>query len=233
MHKTRKRGYNSFYHMGKTYIIANWKSNKTAREAEEWFSLFKNAPIAEDKIVIICPPFTLLPITSTIAKEKQLQIAFGAQTISQFSAGSYTGEIYGAQIKEFGLYTIIGHSERRTLFHETNEQLSLKVANAFSSGLTPIFCVQDADTFIPEGVGLVAYEPVSAIGSGNPDTPENAQAVAATIKQKNPVVQDVLYGGSITAENVKSFTDQPDISGVLVGKASLDPLSFNMIIQNS
>lgn len=219
--------------MEKTYIIANWKSNKTQQESQDWIATFKDIAFPQEKEVIVCPPYTLLATLAWFVKTNNLPLRLGAQNISAFSAGSYTGEVYAEQIKEYASYTIIGHSERRRLFHETDEELAEKVTRAQTAGLAIIFCVQDQHTPIPPGVTLVAYEPVSAIGSGNPDTPENAETVAKEIKQNNPEVKDVLYGGSVTAENVKNFTSQENISGVLVGKASLDPQSFQGIIQNA
>jgi triosephosphate isomerase (TIM) len=153
--------------------------------------------------------------------------------ISPFDEGAYTGEINGNQIREFADYVIIGHSERRKNFAETDEMLSQKVQRAIECSLTPIFCVQGSDTPIPDGVTLVAYEPIFAIGTGNPDTPENAEAVIKTIKEKNPSVKYVLYGGSVTPEGVGGFTQKPLIDGVLVGGASLLSDKFVQIIKNS
>jgi triosephosphate isomerase len=219
--------------MDKTYIIANWKSNKTQKEAQEWANAFKDVSYPEEKEVIVCPPFTLLAMIAWFTKVNNLPLKIGAQNISAFPAGSYTGEIYAEQVKEYTTHTIIGHSERRKLFHESDEEIVQKVINAQAAGLEIIFCVQDQHTPIPQGVTVVAYEPVSAIGSGNPDTPENAATVAREIKEKNIQVIHIVYGGSVTGENVKSFTSLDVISGVLVGKASLDPHSFQSIIQNA
>lgn len=219
--------------MDKTYIIANWKSNKTQKESQDWLSAYKELSFPDDKEVIVCPPFTLLATSAWFLNSNSLSLKLGAQNVSAFLAGSYTGEIYAEQVKEYAAYTIIGHSERRNLFHESNEEIEQKVTNAKAAGLEVIFCVQDQNTPIPQAVTIVAYEPVSAIGSGNPDTPENAVIVAKAIKEKNPQVRSILYGGSVTAENVNSFTSQKEISGVLVGKASLDPQSFQGIIQNA
>jgi triosephosphate isomerase len=219
--------------MEKTYIIANWKSNKTQNESQEWVNAFKEVVFSAEKEVIVCPPFTLLATLAWFINTNTIPLKIGAQNVSAFLAGSYTGEIYAQQVKEYASHTIIGHSERRKLFHETDEEIADKVTNAKDAGLQVIFCVQDQNTSIPQGVSIVAYEPVSAIGSGNPDTPENAASVAAEIKAKNAQVTAVLYGGSVTADNVHSFTSLKEISGVLVGKASLDPQSFQGIVQNA
>jgi len=232
--------------MAKRYIVANWKSNKTIPEANVWLQGISNIkfqmsrpeddqPLAEDnqeKEVIACPPFTLLAEMKRKIDELQLPLKLGAQDISPFEQGAYTGEIAATQIKEFADYVIVGHSERRQNFGETDELLAKKVEQAIKAGLTVVYCVQGNDTLIPEGVEIVAYEPVFAIGSGTPDTPENAEAVALSIKQTRNIPV-VLYGGSVTPENINSFITQQSIDGVLVGGASLAHDSFMSLMQNA
>lgn len=135
-------------------------------------------------------------------------------------------------ISEFASYVIIGHSERRKEFHETETLLEQKVQEAKISHLEPIFCVQGKTTPVPEEVAIAAYEPVRAIGSGHADTPEDANEVAQFLKDRKEIPY-VLYGGSVTAENVNTFTRQDAIDGVLVGGASLDPEKFAGIVQNA
>lgn len=221
--------------MKKTFIVANWKSNKTILQMEEWFRTINNSPVTfnkEEKEVIICPSFTLLPFVKESIVKSQLSIAVGAQDISPFDEGAYTGEISAKQIKELAEYVIIGHSERRKNFLESDEILFKKVEQALQYGLTPIFCVQGKETKVPSNIPIVAYEPIDAIGTGHPDTVENAEDVASFFKN-NYSVSHVLYGGSVNAENVSSFTQMPDIDGVLVGKASLEVLEFLGIIKNA
>lgn len=222
--------------MKKTFIIANWKSNKTILEATEWFRTINNSPVTfnkEEKEVIVCAPFTLLPKVKKLTVNCSLSIVVGAQDISPFDEGAYTGEVNGEQIKEFADYVIIGHSERRQYFKEDRETLNRKVIMASKYNLLPIFCVQDQNTPIPPNVKIVAYEPVSAIGTGNPDTPENAEQIAILIKASNREITNVLYGGSVTSENINSFTKMSNIDGVLVGTSSLDPTEFLKIINNA
>jgi triosephosphate isomerase (TIM) len=221
--------------MKKLFIIANWKSNKTTEEANDWLQQLANLGLHEEKSkeVIVCAPFTLLSLLKAYKDEVTLPVAFGSEDVSPFEEGAFTGEVSANEVKEFADYAIIGHSERRKLFNEDDELLTKKVNMALKSMLTPIFCVQDENTFIPEGVTLVAYEPVFAIGSGIPDTPENAEKVIKKIKEKNEKVQFVLYGGSVSPDNINSFTQSPSIDGVLVGGASLDAQKFIQIIQNS
>lgn len=226
--------------MKQLFIVANWKSNKTIPQTREWFAVISNSIHStnsgqefqiSNKEIIVCPPFTALSMAKSLIDQYKLPIKLGAQDISPFRQGAYTGEVNGKQIREFADYVIIGHSERRIKFQESNEMLTQKVAMAKEHGLTPIFCVQDAQTQIPDGVTIVAYEPVFAIGSGNPDTPENADSVAKIIKQKG--IEYVLYGGSVKPENVVNFTSMLSIDGILVGGASLDAQTFSSIIKNA
>ena len=219
--------------MGKSIIIANLKSNLTFEEGKAWIEVFlkhkEEIDNLGEKEIIICPPFTLLLSFSSAFLGTSIQI--GAQNISPFDEGAYTGEINGKQIKDFAKYVLIGHSERRNNFSENDDMLTKKIELALKYFLTPIFLVQGIDTFIPTGVKAVAYEPTFAIGSGNPDTPENADSVAAGINKDSQY--KILYGGSVTPENVNSFTSKQNLNGVLVGGASLDPEEFIKIIKNA
>jgi triosephosphate isomerase len=132
-------------------------------------------------------------------------------------------------VKELADWVLIGHSERRKYFNESDADLATKVEKAHNVGLKVIFCVPDDKTPVPTGVEVVAYEPVWAIGTGKTDTPENANAVVASIKQKTGATT-VLYGGSVTAENVATFVSQPSIDGVLPGGASLDPQKYSNLV---
>jgi triosephosphate isomerase len=129
-------------------------------------------------------------------------------------------------------YVIIGHSERRAGLGETDQLLAQKVARATSLGLEVIYCVPNAETPIPQGISIVAYEPPTAIGSGNPDTPENADSQAALILKQSGI-RRVLYGGSVKPENVATFVSQPSIGGVLIGGASLKGEIFGQLAQNA
>lgn len=220
--------------MKKLYLVANWKSYKTSVDAQNWFSIASNQQIPinkEEKEVVVCVPFTVLAEAKQSIVKSQLTLSLGAQDISPFAEGAYTGEVYGKQIAEFAHYVIIGHSERRQHFGDTDEVLEKKVAMSLDFGLTPIFCVQGKDTPIPQGVTIVAYEPVSAIGSGQPDSPENADGVAKAIKERGGF--SVLYGGSVSPDNVHTFTTMEDIDGVLVGGASLIAEKFIQIVNNA
>lgn len=213
------------------YIVANFKSHKTQVDAERWLRELKNIKIGAEKKIIVCPPFTLLPFFKSFIKENSLHLSLGSQNISPFNEGAYTGEENAKQIKEFADYVLIGHSERRTNFNEDENILGKKCEIALRYELMPIFLVQSEDNAIPQGVELVAYEPVFAIGSGKPDTPDNADKVAALINKGGNY--KVLYGGSVNSQNVSNFTKLENISGVLVGGASLEADEFAQIIENA
>lgn len=219
--------------MKKTFIVANWKSNKTESEVIEWLHRFKiNDLRFTDKEIIVCPPFTLLPILKSYILNHKSGIKLGAQNISPFDEGAYTGEINGKQIKEFAEYVIIGHSERKKYFAETQDLLKDKVKMANKWNLRTIFCADSEESFIPEGVSIVTYEPPTSISPAPPDTPENAERAAKALRAKTSLAT-ILYGGNVTSGNVSSFTQMPNIDGVLVGRASLDVYEFYKIIKNA
>jgi triosephosphate isomerase len=220
--------------MKKQFIVGNWKSNKTIDETQEWLNEFMvhSSQFTEEKVVILCPPFPLLSLIQDFIKQHHLPIALGTQDISPFGDGAYTGEVDGHLLKDFVQYAIIGHSERRKYFSETDELLGQKVAMAKAYGIEPIYCISEKNMPIPSGVNIVAFEPLAAIGSGHPDSPENAEEVARFLKEKNSVSY-VLYGGSVTAANVRDFTQQVSIDGVLPGGASLSPREFASLIYHA
>lgn len=220
--------------MKKQFIVANWKSHKTTEEAKDWLTEFAvhSSQIAGDKEIIICPSFPLLPMIAAFIRQHHENFFIGTQDISPYPEGAYTGAVSGKLLKEFGTYAIIGHSERRQYFHESLEDLSKKVTLALSCGITPIYCVSKKDEKIPAGVKIVAFEPIAAIGSGAPEDPTMVEAIASFIKQKNSVLY-VLYGGSVTPDNVNTYTSLSSINGVLVGGASLSADTFADIIQHA
>jgi triosephosphate isomerase len=209
----------------------------------------------------IFPPFTDLRSVQTLISADKLPIAFGAQDLSAHDSGAYTGEISGAFLKQLECqYVIIGHSERRTLHGETDEQVAAKVTAALRHNLVPVICVgetaEDLEKHGPSAVPVsqlraalagianaadivVAYEPVWAIGSGQAATPEQAEQVAAQLRTviNETLGQDVadktriLYGGSVKASNIAAFMREPNVDGALVGGASLDIAEFSSIIR--
>ena len=209
--------------------------------------------------VAVFPPFTDLRSVQTLVSADKLDIVFGAQDLSEHDSGAYTGEISGAFLRALECrYVIVGHSERRQYHHETDEELGRKVAAAIKHGLVPVLCVgetaddleQHGPSAVPvaqlkaalEGLSgtpelVVAYEPVWAIGSGQAATPEQAEQVAARLREtlaellgdEVAAATRILYGGSVKSGNIAGFMRQPNVDGALVGGASLDIAEFASI----
>lgn len=214
------------------WIIANWKSNKTIAEALDWISkVGPQIPNNENLKVVVCPTFSAISEVKKAITVGSFPLLVGSQDLSPFDIGAYTGEEPAEVLNQLIDLTILGHSERRQNFKETDEMIAKKVIQANENSITPLVCVQGSDIDVPDGCKLVAYEPVSAIGTGNPDTPEDANKVAKVLKEKYNHDLEVLYGGSVDPQNVKGFIDQANISGVLVGNASLDAEEFIKICQ--
>ncbi len=213
------------------WIIANWKSNKDLVEALEWISKVGPAIPEKDKLkVAVCPTFTVLEEVAKAVQVGNFPLIVGSQDLSPFEEGPFTGEEPASILSNFVTLSILGHSERRQNFSETDEMVAEKVDQAISNKITPLVCVQSDQTPVPAVCNLVAYEPVFAIGTGHPDTPENADQVAKELKNKQSRDLEVLYGGSVTSANAKSFLEQDSINGLLIGKASLDAEEFIAIL---
>lgn len=218
--------------MKNIWIIANWKSNETLKEALEWISFVGPKIERRDNLkVVVCPTYTAIEEVKKAVLVGNYPLMVGAQDLSPFEEGSYTGEEAAVILKQFVDLSLIGHSERRQNFGETPEMVAKKVIQAKEHDIIPLVCVQGKDTPVPEGVNLIAYEPIFAIGTGHPDTPQDANEVAKSFKEKYGEDLEILYGGSVTQENAKAFLQQDNINGVLVGGASLDALEFTKIIE--
>ncbi len=217
--------------MKNLWIIANWKSNKTISEALDWISLVgPKIPKKDNLKVVVCPTFVAIEEVAKTIKVSNFPLLVGSQDLSPYDEGSFTGEEAAEILKQFVQISILGHSERRQNFKETDKQVEEKVSQALTHNITPLVCVQGVDTPVPTSCKLVAYEPIFAIGTGNPDTPENASNVAKSLKEKYGSELEVLYGGSVNSENVKAFIEKESINGVLIGKSSLDGEEFVKII---
>jgi triosephosphate isomerase len=247
-------------------IAGNWKMNLDHLQAIAFvqklaWSLKDAHHDYSTTEVAVFPPFTDLRSVQTLISADKLQLRFGAQDVSEHESGAYTGEISAAFLKALDTpYVIIGHSERRTLHNETDEQVAGKVAAALKHGIVPVICVgetaADLELHGPSAVPVaqlrgalaqakgateivVAYEPVWAIGSGQAATPEQAEQVAAQLRATIAEIlgQDVadatrvLYGGSVKASNIAGFMRQPNVDGALIGGASLDVEGFASISQ--
>src|SRR5579872_6240829 len=144
-------------------IIGNWKSNKTSQEVEEWFAQISSEAFLPAKAtVIVCPPFPLLSLCKKLVEKYHLNWYIGAQDVSQFTPGKYTGEVSATLLKEYAQYVLVGHSERRNKLHETDDMLFEKVKRVKEVGLTPVFFVEDTKTPLPKDIQIVAYEPIFA-----------------------------------------------------------------------
>jgi len=236
-------------------VAGNWKMNKTVAEARELVATM-SAKLREITNVekVLCPPFIAIPALAEMLAGSE--IGLGAQNLHWEEKGAFTGEVAPGMVKEFCQYVIIGHSERRTYFGETDESVNRKLHAAMKAGLIPIVCVGETLEQYEAGstsdvvrrqinVGLagidspakivVAYEPVWAIGTGKASSGENANFVHEKVIR--PALSDlfgaqtgdairILYGGSVTAANAAEFFAYPDIDGALVGGASLKPDEF-------
>jgi triosephosphate isomerase (TIM) len=244
-----------------TFIAGNWKMYKTIEEAEQYAqALLPKVASANGVEIGLCVPF--LALAPTINSIQGSRVEVFAQTMHQSKEGAFTGEVSPAMLTEIGVRgVVLGHSERRQLFGETDGALQLKVPAALQAGLVPILCVGETeeerargdterklrrqvqeglekvpDERLPEVV--LAYEPIWAIGTGLTATPEQAQETVAYLRA---LVQDIdksagqqvriLYGGSLKPENAEELLRLPEIDGALVGGASLDPESFAHIIE--
>lgn len=224
----------------KIWIIANWKSNKTIAEALDWISqVGPKLPKREDLKIVVCPTFSSLSEVKKAITVGNFPIIVGSQNLSPFGVGAYTGEESASLLKEIVDLSILGHSERRYNFGETDKLVSQKVTQALDSGIIPLVCVQEENTPVPDNCSMIAYEPVSAIstglsntpGVGRADNPESANTIAKYFKQKYKRTLEVIYGGSVDSTNVKGFIAMENIGGVLIGNASLNAEEFLKIIQ--
>lgn len=199
------------------WIIANWKDKMPLQSGMEWLDLAGSQIHPHSNLkIIVCPDGDSLEAVKKEVESKGYSISVGMQDLPILD-------------KDIAELAILGHSSRRQA-GETNEMVEQKVKQALQSGITPLVCVQDKNTPVPNGVKIVAYEPIFAIGTGNPDTPENANLVAQALRKQYGSNIEVLYGGSVSSHNVAEFISQESISGVLIGKASLDAQEFVRII---
>jgi triosephosphate isomerase (TIM) len=227
-------------------VAGNWKMYKTATETAEFCRELRDGLSGVEGVdVAVCPPFIgLAPAVQALA---DTEIAVAAQNVHWEPEGAYTGEISAPMLVDLGVYgTIVGHSERRQYFGETDETVGRRATTALDAGLWVIACIGETEDEHERGETedvlrrqlvtleshddlVIAYEPVWAIGTGKTATPEQAQEAHAFIKAILDV--PVLYGGSVKSENAAGLFAQPDIDGALVGGASLEVDSFVAICQ--
>jgi triosephosphate isomerase (TIM) len=243
------------------FIAANWKMNKTIAEAEAYIqALLPKVGAIDDVEIVICPPFTALQAMVDSARGSSVQVY--AQNMHEADSGPFTGEVSAPMLSEIDVQgVILGHSERREYFNETDRALQQKVPRALAAGLVPMLCVGEteeerergdterklrhqvqealekvATDRLPEVV--IAYEPIWAIGTGLTATPDQAQEAIAFVRA---LVEDrdkaagqavrILYGGSLKPDNAPEILALPDVDGALVGGASLEAGSFAAIVE--
>ena len=223
-------------------IAGNWKMYKGPAETAE-FCLGLRAQELEGVDLVVCPPFVSLAVAVQLLAGTEIAVA--AQNVHWEKDGAYTGEVSGRMLLELGVYgTIVGHSERRQYFGETDETVGKRVHAALEAGLFVIACVGETEqereqgetetvlgrqlsVLEPDDNLVLAYEPVWAIGTGKTATTQLAQDAHAFIKSQ--LDAPVLYGGSVKPDNAAELLAQPDVDGALVGGASLELESFTAI----
>jgi triosephosphate isomerase len=247
--------------MRRPFIAGNWKMNKTIAEAEELIqALLPRVGAVEDVDVVVCPVFLSLQAVVDSARGSAVQVY--AQTMHEKDSGAFTGEVSAPMLTEIDVQgVILGHSERRQYFGETDRALQLKVPRALEAGLTPILCVGETEDErergdterklrhqVQEGLEkvpkerlpevVVAYEPIWAIGTGLVATPEQAQDACGFVRalvqgfDKEAGMQvRILYGGSLKPDNAVELLALPDVDGALIGGASLKAESFAAIVE--
>lgn len=235
-----------------TLIIGNWKMHKTASESAEFVSAISHLISEKEKAALA------VPFTSLHTSKGPFQI--GAQNMSEHPKGAYTGEISGEMVKEAGAsFVLIGHSERRHIYGETDATIHAKLKAAYQAGLRPVLCIGETEREREEGRTeevilrqlttaledanhledlILAYEPVWAIGTGHMATPDMAQEVHALAREHMKTKHNrddlsILYGGSVKPDSIIELTEMPDIDGALVGGASLEPKSFSEIVNRA
>ena len=241
------------------YVAANWKMNKTASEADEFLDAFLPTQSADGAEVVLCPPWLALQRVAERCAGTPVRVA--SQNMFYEDSGAFTGEVSAPMLLDIGVDgAVLGHSERRQFFGETDESLALKVPKAISAGLEPILCVgesqaeresDDTEAVLSHQVltdlaeihtddldkVVIAYEPVWAIGTGLTASPEQAQQacefIRTLLRTRDPEKANhvrILYGGSVKPGNAAELLSLPDIDGALVGGAALDPADFGAIV---
>jgi triosephosphate isomerase (TIM) len=243
------------------FIAGNWKMNKTIAEAESFIqALLPKVGAIGDVDVVVCPPYTALQAMVDSARGSSVQVY--AQNMHESDSGAFTGEVSAPMLSEIDVQgVILGHSERREFYGESDRALEQKVPTALEAGLTPILCVGETEEErergdterklrhqVQEGLEkvaterlpevVIAYEPIWAIGTGLTATPEQAQEAIAFVRA---LVEDrdkeagqavrILYGGSLKPDNAVELLTLPDVDGALVGGASLEAGSFAAIVE--
>lgn len=246
--------------MRKTIVAGNWKMNGSIMDTKKiiigTIARLWDVSFPDNLEVVFIPPYIYIPLASELVRDSKYSI--GSQNMYFEDKGAFTGEISPVMLKEFNVkYVVIGHSERRHIFGETNDLISKKIGKAVDKGLVPILCV--GETLAERELGktwdvileqlqtalsnfnevpelVIAYEPVWAIGTGKAATREDAEEIIVSIREwlrekfgHSDI--SILYGGSVKPSNVEDFATSPEIDGALVGGASLKPEDFAIIVK--
>ncbi len=247
----------------KPLIIGNWKMHGSLTANHKLITaLLDQLDYLGQVSVVVCPPYPHLASVHTQLSGSTIRL--GAQTLSAFDCGAYTGEVSGAMLQDIGCqYVLVGHSERRSLYGETDVDVAAKFEAVIKAGMVPVLCVgetfKERETGVTETViskqldavidkvgiqgfdnAVVAYEPVWAIGTGQTASGQQAQEIHGMIRQKLGELDcdiairlKILYGGSVNIDNARALFSQPDVDGGLIGGASLDVAAFSTICQHA
>ncbi len=214
------------------YVVINWKAKKNFAEVKNWLqAFFENKPKLDNVQIILAPSTPFLAWVKQYIEDKNIDdIKIASQDVSKFDKGSYTGEATAYSLQNIVEYAIIGHSERRKYLNEDISTLTQKVSLSLKYNIQPIFCTSKIEEEIPNGVRMIAYEPLDSIGTGN------NLAVEKVIEFKNRKLKNnsriiFLYGGSVNHNNIYEYLMQSDIDGVLIGTASLEVDNFLKILK--
>ncbi len=246
--------------MRRKVIAGNWKMNKSPKDVEEFMERFPGLVSDTENEVILCVPF--IDLCKAVKLSKGTNVKIGAQNMHFKDSGAYTGEISPKMLNDLNVeYVIIGHSERREYFNETDETVNLKIKAALTYDLKPIVCVGETLEQREAGITkdfvtgqvrnalkeitedelkkiIIAYEPIWAIGTGKTASKEDANEVCKWIREElralyGDVADEIIiqYGGSVKSSNAKDLFEMSDIDGGLVGGASLEPEEFSKIVK--
>ena len=224
------------------YLIGNWKSNKTFEETYTWFDEFSKvySPVSDLSVVVAVPFLYIQEGQKKLAELSLQKVSLASQDVSPYPFGSYTGAVSAQMLKGHVSYAIVGHSERREHFGESHLEIASKIDQLLEVGITPVLCIDEPyaqkqfatiDESKIEKL-VIAYEPLEAIGTGQPAEPDH---VATVVKKIRAIINNesvpIIYGGSTNAENARTFLKVEGISGLLPGGSSLKPDVFAQMAQ--